>query len=101
MKTRKDYINILKANSSQLRTEFGIRSLRLFGSVSRESREEQREGSDVDICVEMEPKIILVSRLKRYLENILECSVDIVRMHKHINPFLKKEIEKDGIYVIQ
>ena len=87
MKTRKDYINILKANSSQLRTEFGIRSLRLFGSVSRE---EQREGSDVDICVEMEPKIILVSRLKRYLENILECSVDIVRMHKHINPFLKK-----------
>ena len=94
MKTRKDYINILKANSSQLRTEFGIRSLRLFGSVSRE---EQREGSDVDICVEMEPKIILVSRLKRYLENIL----DIVRMHKHINPFLKKEIEKDGIYVIQ
>jgi predicted nucleotidyltransferase len=98
MKTRKDYINILKANSSQLRTEFGIRSLRLFGSVSRE---EQREGSDVDICVEMEPKIILVSRLKRYLENILECSVDIVRMHKHITPFLKKEIEKDGIYVIQ
>ena len=98
MKTRKDYINILKANSSQLRTEFGIRSLRLFGSVSRE---EQREGSDVDICVEMEPKIILVSRLKRYLENILECSVDIVRMYKHINPFLKKEIEKDGIYVIQ
>ena len=97
MKTRKDYINILKANSSQLRTEFGIRSLRLFGSVSRE---EQREGSDVDICVEMEPKIILLSRLKRYLENILECSVDIVRMHKHINPFLKKEIEKDGIYVI-
>ena len=54
MKTRKDYINILKANSSQLRTEFGIRSLRLFGSVSRE---EQREGSDVDICVEMEPKL--------------------------------------------
>lgn len=48
----------------------------------------------------MEPKMFLVVRLKRFLENLLECSVDIVRMHKHINPFLLKEIEHDGIYLI-
>lgn len=77
---------------------FGVKSLRLFGSVSRN---EQKEGSDVDICVDMEPKMFLVVRLKRFLENLLECSVDIVRMHKHINPFLLKEIEHDGIYIIK
>ena len=62
---------------------------------------EQKEGSDVDICVDMEPKMFLVVRLKRFLENLLECSVDIVRIHKRINPYLLKEIEHDGIYIIK
>lgn len=77
---------------------FGVKSLRLFGSVSRN---EQKEGSDVDICVDMEPKMFLVIRLKRFLEELFQCSVDIVRLHKHINPYLLKEIEHDGIYVIK
>ena len=77
---------------------FGVRTLRLFGSVSRG---EQHEDSDVDVCVEMEPTLYLVVRLKRFLEQLLQCSVDIVRMHKHINPYLLKDIERDGIYVIQ
>ena len=77
---------------------FGIRSLRLFGSVSRN---EHHEGSDVDVCVEMEPKAYLLVRLKRFLEQLLECSVDVVRLHKHMNPYLLEEIERDGIYVIQ
>lgn len=57
--------------------------------------------SDVDVCVEMEPKVLLLVRLKRFLENILQCSVDVVRIHKHMNPFLLKEIEHDGIYLIK
>ena len=65
------------------------------------SHAEELKGSDVDICVDMEPKMFLVVRLKRFLENLLECSVDIVRIHKHINPFLLKEIEHDGIYIIK
>ena len=57
--------------------------------------------SDVDVCVEMEPKVLLLVRLKRFLENLLQCSVDVVRIHKHMNPFLLKEIEHDGIYLIK
>ena len=30
-----------------------------------------------------------------------ECPVDVVRLHKHINPYLLKEIENDGIYVFK
>jgi predicted nucleotidyltransferase len=98
MKTTKEYIDIISAHADELRSLFGIRSLRLFGSVSRG---EHKEGSDVDVCVEMEPEIYLVVRLKRFLEKLLQCSVDVVRMHKHMNPYLLKDIERDGIYVIQ
>lgn len=97
MKTTSEYINIIKAHSDEIRSQFGVKTLRLFGSVSRG---EQHEGSDVDVCVEMEPRIFLVVRLQRYLEQLFMCPVDLIRMHKHMNPYLLQNIEHDGIYVI-
>ena len=96
MKTKDEYIELIENNEEELRNDFGIRSLCLFGSVSRN---EQVEGSDVDVCVEMEPKAYLMVRLKRFLERLLGCSVDVVRIHKHMNPYLLQEINRDGIYV--
>lgn len=75
MRTAKEYIDLISAHADELRSQFGIRSLRLFGSVSRG---EQREDSDVDICVDMEPSLYLLVRLKRFLEQLLQCSVDVV-----------------------
>lgn len=98
MRTAKDYIDLISAHADELRSQYGIRSLRLFGSVSRG---EQREDSDVDICVDMDPSLYLLVRLKRFLEQLLQCTVDVVRMHKHINPYLLENIERDGIYVIR
>lgn len=96
MKTKKEYIELIENNEDELRNDFGIHSLRLFGSVSRD---EQEEGSDIDVCVEMEPRAYLMVRLKRFLEHLLGCSVDVVRIHKHMNPYLLEEINRDGIYV--
>ncbi|MCR5851405.1 MAG: nucleotidyltransferase domain-containing protein [Bacteroidaceae bacterium] len=98
MKTRKEYIDTISAHTEELRSLFGIRSLCLFGSVSRE---EQREDSDVDVCVEMEPSIYLIVRLKRFLERLLQCQVDVIHMHAHMNPYLLNDIKRDGIYIIQ
>ena len=98
MKTTKEYISLIASKAEELNRDFGIRSLRIFGSVSRN---EQHEGSDVDVCVDMEPKAYMVVRLKRFLEDLLQCSVDVIRLHKHINPYLLDEIEKEGIYVIK
>ena len=97
MKTREEYIALITSHTEELKKNFDITSLRLFGSVARN---EHHEGSDVDIYVEMPPKIFLVVRLKAYLEKLLGCPVDIIRKHHHLNPFLLKEIEKDGIEVI-
>lgn len=98
MKTKSEYIELIENQEDELRKGYGVRSLRLFGSVSRD---EQIEGSDVDVCVEMEPRAYLIVRLKRFLEHLLGCPVDVVRMHQHMNPYLLQEINKDGIYVIK
>ena len=98
MKTKNEYIELIENQEDELREVFGVRSLLLFGSVSRD---EQIEGSDVDVCVEMEPQAYLMVRLKRFLERLLGCPVDVVRMHKHMNPYLLQEINRDGIYVIK
>ena len=98
MKSCQDYINILQKHSQTIRNEFGVRSLCIFGSVARN---EQNESSDVDVCVDMDAKMFLVIRLKRYLEKLLDNSVDVVRLHKSMNAFLKAEIIRDGIYAIR
>ena len=97
MKTREEYIALITSHAEELQNTFGITSLRLFGSVARN---QHHDGSDVDIYVEMPPKFFLVVRLKAYLEELLDNPVDIIRKHQHLNPFLLKEIEKDGIEVI-
>lgn len=99
MKTRNEYIQLLHDSEEKLTQEFGIRSLRLFGSVARS---EHTSSSDVDICVETEtPNPFLMLDLKEYLENLFGCPVDVVRFRQNMSPFLKQRIEKEGIYVLR
>lgn len=94
---REEYIRQLGACKKQLMERFGIRSIRLFGSVARG---ENHEGSDLDICVETEtPNPFLLMDLKEELERMFKHSVDIVRYREHMNPYLRQQIDKDGIYV--
>ena len=74
--TRNQCISLLRSCADVLRQRFGIRSLCLFGSMARN---EQREESDVDVCVEMPPKLFLLVELGMYLEELLGCHVDVVR----------------------
>ena len=96
MKRQDEYISLLQSHSTELRQEFGISSLRIFGSVARN---EQHDGSDVDICVEMQPKIFLLIALKEKLEKLLGCSVDVIRKHRNMNPILEEEINRSSVYV--
>ena len=96
MKRQDEYIALLQNHSTELRQEFGVSSLCIFGSVARG---EQHDGSDVDICVEMQPKLFLLIALKDKLEQLLGCSVDVVRRHRNMNPLLEEEINRNNIYV--
>lgn len=96
MNFRQHCITILTEVSHNLRNDYGVKSLRIFGSVARGEAE---EGSDVDLCVDMPPKALKVVALKIYLQEILGRSVDIVRARPTLDPFLKNEIDRDGITI--
>lgn len=96
MINRAECIKKLKACKNVVTEKFGVHSMRLFGSVARN---EQNESSDVDICVEMEPSLLRRSGLKIYLEEMLNCKVDVLRVHKNMDSYLTQQIDKDGILI--
>lgn len=69
----------------------------IFGSVARNDQDQE---SDIDIVIEQKyPDLFLLGRIKLELEEKFNKDVDIIRLRKNMNPFLKKRIEKDSIYV--
>lgn len=99
MKTKSEYIFLIQSFIDQFISEFGVRTLRIFGSVARN---EQTPSSDVDICVETESaNPFFLMDMKEYLERLTESAVDIVRFRKDMDSFLKQRIEKEGIYVLR
>ena len=97
MKTRSEYIELIKSHTDELKRRFGITSLSIFGSVARD---EHREGSDVDIYVTMPPKFYNHVAAAMYLEELLESKVDLIQEHRGIRPFFRKQIETDGIRIL-
>ena len=97
MLTRQECIDTIKANAETIVQQFDVRSLRLFGSLARN---EQHESSDIDVCVEMPPDMFQLIGLKQYLEELMGCDVDVVRIHRNIDDFLLNQIKRDGIYII-
>ena len=89
-------IDTVLALKDYIQAHFGVVSLRIFGSVARN---EARQDSDIDICVDMEPDMFKRYALKAYLESVFHRSVDVVRLRKGMNGTLQSEIERDGILV--
>ena len=96
MKSRNEYIAIIKKHAPELRQRFGIESLSLFGSVARG---EQKEGSDVDLFAKMPPRFFNYIEASEFLQSILGCNVDLICDHKNLRPFFRNQIEHDGITI--
>ena len=97
MKNLDYYLNILRHYKKEKSDIYGITKIGIFGSIARN---EQTDNSDVDVCVEMKrPDLFSLVHIKDDLQKRFGKSVDIVRLRENMNPFLKKEINKDGVYV--
>jgi hypothetical protein len=96
MCTREQCITRLQEATPYLKHNFGVKSLSLFGSMARG---DNKDGSDVDVCVDMPPKAFQVVALKLYLQELLDTAVDVVRKSPYIDEFLIKEINRDGICI--
>ena len=78
-------------------TEYQIRRIGVFGSAARD---QITDASDVDVVVELvKPDLFALVGIKQDLEEMLGCSVDIVRYRNRMNKFLKQRIEQEAIYV--
>lgn len=77
--------------------KYQITRIGLFGSFAKG---DVRRDSDVDIIVEQKkPDLFILGSIKVDLEKELGRPVDIIRLRKGMNPFLKKRIEQEAIYV--
>ncbi len=91
---RQTVLEILKQHQEPLRG-FRVKSLSLFGSVARD---EARSNSDVDLLVEFDRPVRLFTfvQLKRYLESILECSVDLGTPDS-LKPYLREPVLREAV----
>ena len=90
-------IQKLKKFKERYADKYGIVLLGIFGSVARD---EATEESDVDVVIQLKtPDLFAVVHIKEDIEKELQLSVDIVRLRDKMNPFLKKRIEEEAVYV--
>ena len=94
MRTRQEYIDILKQHANELEANYGITYMRLFGSVAKECH---RNDSDIDLFVIMPAKSYSLCAAADYLESILCAKVDLIRKHSNMRPFFLNQINKYGI----
>lgn len=96
MRTRQEYVDILRHNSKELESKFGITYMRMFGSVAKE---QHHSGSDIDLFVTMPANAYNLCAAADYLESLLGCDVDLIRRHRNMRPFFFQQIQKYGIDV--
>lgn len=95
MLTNETILRTLQAQKPYFVNELGVKRIGLFGSFARGN---QREGSDVDVLIEMPPNFNDLCVVWKILEKELNTKIDLVRVGPHLGePFLK-DIRKEIIY---
>ncbi len=90
-------LNYLKEHFQEFHKDYNVEKIGIFGSYARD---EANENSDIDIFVQMHPKLLDMVAIKQYIEKDLNLKVDIIRLRDKMNPYLKKRILRDGIYAV-
>ncbi len=94
---RDEVLSVLRENRERLRSEHGVKSLILFGSVARD---EARPTSDVDLLVEFDRPTgyFGLVRLQLLLQQLLGCEVDLGTPGS-LRPAMQQRIDKEAIRV--
>lgn len=76
---------------------FHLTTLGYFGSYARG---EASPDSDIDIVFKTDyPNLLLTSRLRLDLVELLKRPVDVIRYRENMNPGLKDRLDREAIYV--
>ena len=93
MKTRAEVLDTLRSLKGELKDQYHVLSIGIFGSYARE---EQGESSDIDVLVEFGPEAHLFDYvgLSQYLEEKLGLNVDVVPKAA-LRPELRTRVTRD------
>jgi predicted nucleotidyltransferase len=94
---RDEVLAVLKAHLDELREQFGVQSIRLFGSVARG---EGSAASDIDVLVDFggPAGFTQYMDLLFYLEELLGAKVDLVTT-RGLRGELRPNVEREAIRV--
>lgn len=95
--TGEETIKLLSEHATEIRKQFGVTHLRLFGSVTRNQSDET---SDVDVLVEFDGPATFNGYfdLKFFLEDLSGRNVDLVT-ETGLRPAFRQYVEEDAIEV--
>lgn len=90
-------LEALRAHESELR-QLGVSHAAVFGSVARH---EASNDSDIDVLVDLDPErpmgVFEYSRLKIYIDEILDGAGDVVN-RRTLKPMLRDSILRDAVH---
>jgi len=94
---RKEIIEYLKRFKEENKNKYHIERFGIFGSVARDTA---NDNSDIDIVVILTRQDLFeIIGIKQDLEENLKFPVDVVSYREKMNPFLKKRIDREAVYV--
>lgn len=94
---RKQLLSELKRFKDIHQQKYGIESLGIFGSYSRDVAGPE---SDVDVVVKLTKQdLFSIIGIKQDLEENLHLPVDVVSYRSSMDSFLKDCIDRDAVYV--
>ena len=95
--TRERVFEILRDNRDRLKTDFGVASLALYGSIARD---QATDASDVDLLVEFDRPtgFFALERLQLDLQRLLGCSVDI-NTPRSLRKSIRDQVIREAVHV--
>jgi predicted nucleotidyltransferase len=92
---REKILTILASYKKSKGEKYKIEEIGLFGSFARD---DAGRDSDVDIYVKLsKSNLILLSKIRIELQELLDKHVDIVEIRPRMNRYLKKHIEEEAV----
>ena len=93
--TRKESVRLHRSEILSVARQYGATSLKIFGSVLRG---DEKDSSDVDFLVEMEPSrsLLDLGGLQFELQKLLGCRVDVVT-EKGLHWFIRDRILQEAV----
>jgi hypothetical protein len=92
-----DILSTISEFQNQTKDKYQIKKIGIFGSYAKNTMSRE---SDIDIVVVLDDQDLFnIIGIKQDLEDRLKRHVDVVSYRNRMNPYLRKKIDTEAVYV--